>query len=160
LEGEKRQDQQFGKLLERVACVLYKNNETAEAEKIEARANHILYADAAKKNEPLILGQENFDCRLINNPRPEFPRSAAGRFTGSITIVVAVDVNETGQVTNAKMVVGDPAFKRASEKAALTATLRPLSVNGQPVRFKGTITHAFSVMRTTGLVAVPGVGRP
>ena len=60
-EGEKKSgpdDVQFGKLLERFACVLHRNKETIEAEKIEARANSILYADAARKNEPLILSQE------------------------------------------------------------------------------------------------------
>ena len=163
-EGEKKYgptDVQLGKLLERFACALHSNKETLEAEKIEARANTILYADAARKNEPLILSQASFDCRLINNPHPVFPNAAKGRFMGSITLILAVEVDETGQVSKAQMVVGDPLFKGASERAALSATLRPLVVNGQAVKFKGTITHGFSVVTSTQIVAVPGmVGRP
>lgn len=163
-EGEKKYgatDVQFGKLLERLACVLHKNKETVEAEKIEARANTILYADAAKKNEPMVLTQESFDCRFINNPHPNFPNAAKGRFIGSITLIIAVEVDESGKVSNAQMVVGDPMFKGASERAALSATLRPLVIDGQAVKYKGTITHGFSVMTSTRIVAVPGmVGRP
>ncbi|HKO45361.1 MAG TPA: tetratricopeptide repeat protein [Pyrinomonadaceae bacterium] len=161
-EGEKKYgptDVQFGKLMERLACVLHSNKETTEAEKIEARANAILYADAARKNEPLILSQASFDCRLINNPHPVFPNAAKGRFMGSITLILAVEVDETGQVSKAQMVVGDPLFKGASERAALSATLRPLVVNGQAVKFKGTITHGFSVVTSTQIVAVPGMVR-
>ena len=163
-EGEKKYgpaDVQFGKLLERFACVLHNNKETIEAEKIEARANSILYADEARKTEPLVLTQASFDCRLINNPHPTFPNAAKGRFIGSITLILAVEVDEAGKVSKAQMVVGDPMFKGASERAALSATLRPLVVNGQAVKFKGTITHGFSVVTSTQIVAVPGmVGRP
>jgi tetratricopeptide (TPR) repeat protein len=162
-EGEKKYgptDVKFGKLLERFACVLHKNKETVEAEKVEARANSILYADAAKKTEPLILSQESFDCRLINNPHPNFPSAAKGRFVGSITLILTVEVDETGQVSKAQMVVGDPMFKGASERAALSATLRPLVINGQAVKYKGTITHGFSVVTSTQIVAVPMARRP
>lgn len=76
-----------------------------------------------------------------------------------MTLILAVEVNETGQVSKAQMVVGDPMFKGTSERAALSATLRPLVVNGQPVKFKGTITHGFSVVRRTEMVAVPGMVR-
>jgi tetratricopeptide (TPR) repeat protein len=154
-------DVQLGKLLERFACVLYKNENTAEAEKVEARANSILYADAARKNEPVLLSQASFDCRLISNPRPNFPSAAAGRFVGSISLILAVEVDETGRVSKAQMLAGDPMFKAVSERAALSAKLRPLVINGQPVKYKGMISHGFSVVRRTEMVAVPGmVGRP
>ena len=152
-------DVQFGKLLERFACVLHRNKETVEAEKIEARANSILYADAAKKSEPTVLSQESFDCRFISNPHPNFPSAAKGRFIGSITLILAVEVDETGQVSKAQMVVGDPMFKGASERAALSAKLRPLVINGQAVKYRGTITHGFSVVTSTQIVAVPGIVR-
>ena len=161
-EAEKKHDPsdvQFGKLLERFACVLHRNKETAEAEKIEARANSILYADAAKKNEPLILSQESFDCRLISNPHPNFPSEARGRFVGSVKLILAVEVDETGHVGKAQLVTGDPMFKGASERAARGATLRPLLINGQAVKFRGTITHGFSVVTSTRIVAVPGIVR-
>lgn len=152
---------QFGKLLERFACVLHRNKETAEAEKTEARANSILYADAAKKNEPLNLSQESFDCRLISNPHPNFPSEAKGRFVGSMMLILDVEVDETGHVSKAQMVAGDPVFKGASERAARSATLRPLLINGQAVKYRGRITHGFSVVTSTRLVAVPGtLGRP
>jgi len=153
-------DPRVGQVLERLSCALFRNKETAEAEKIEARANRILYADGSRKNEPLVLSQESFECRLITNPRPDFVNVARNlRFMGRATIIVALDVNETGQVTHAQVVLGEPLFREVSEKAALGATLRPLVVDGQAVKFKGTISHQFGVMTTTRIVAVPGVMR-
>src|SRR5688572_8526998 len=153
-------DPRLGQVLERLSCALFRNKETAEAEKIEARANRILYADASRKNEPLVLGQESFECRLITNPPPDFVKVARNRrFMGRATIIVALDVNETGHVSHVQVVLGEPIFREVAEKAALAATLRPLVVDGQAVKFKGTISHQFGVMTTTRIVAVPGVMR-
>lgn len=156
-------DTQVGRLLERRACLMYRGNETAEAEKVEARANHILYSDLAKKPEPLELPRQVFLCKLINNPRPDFISVARGRrFSGSITMDVAVETDEAGNVTSARLVGGDPAFKSVAENAARAAKLRPTFVDGRPVKVEGEISHQFMTTTRTVMIAVPGtvVGRP
>lgn len=149
---------EVGRSLERLACVLHKNNEQAESEKIEARANQILYGETARKFEPLTVSPASFECRIISNPRPEFPSAIRGRGAGSFNIMTVVDVDESGNVVAAHMVAGDPAFKRSAEQSAMKAKLRPLLVDGHPVKFKGILQHLFTV--TTSIMLVPGVGRP
>lgn len=154
-------DTLVGRLLERMACLMYRNNEKAEAEKVEARANHILYSDLATKPEPVWLPNEVFSCKLINNPRPDFVSVArARRFSGSIKMDVAVETDEAGNVTAARLVSGDPAFKSVAEKAALSAKLRPTIVDGRAVKVEGVISHYFMTMTRTVLVPVMVPGRP
>ena len=156
-------DTQVGRLLERMACLMYRNNEKAEAEKVEARANHILYSDLATRPDPIGLPKDVFSCKLINNPRPDFMSIARGRRpTGKITMDVAIETDEAGNVTAARFIGGDPAFKSAAEKAALNAKLRPTIVDGRAVKVEGVISHHFMTMTRTVMVAVPGalMGRP
>lgn len=154
-------DTLVGRLLERMACLMYRNSEKAEADKVEARANHILYSDLATKPEPIGLPKEVFSCKLVINPRPDFISGVRGRrFSGRITIDVAIETDEAGNVTAARLISGDPAFKSAAEKAALSAKLRPTIVDGRAVKVEGVITHQFMTMTRTVLVPVMVPGRP
>lgn len=137
--------------LQRLACYLHKDKQKEEAERVEARANDILYRDAAAKPDPVPLAQEVFNCKLISNPPPEFPASTRGR-TGFLTARVAVVVNEAGEVESARMIEGDPEMKRPSERAALKARFMPTLVGGRPVRVSGEIVHQFYT--TTSIVVV------
>ncbi|HKC65283.1 MAG TPA: tetratricopeptide repeat protein, partial [Pyrinomonadaceae bacterium] len=139
--------------LERLACVMYRDKRDAEAEKIEERANDILYKDAAAKPDPIPLAPDVFTCKIISNPHPAFPESAkGGRFTGTTTLRVAVVVDENGKVTSAHMVEGNPLFKESSEKAALKAEFRPTIVNGHPVKVSGEIVHQLMTRRSLVVV--------
>jgi tetratricopeptide (TPR) repeat protein len=149
-------DTQVGRLLERRACLMYQANDKVEAEKVEARANHILYSDLATKPEPIELPKQAFLCKLINNPRPDFISIVqARRFPGQITMDVAVETDEAGNVTSARLIGGDPAFKSVAESAARAAKLRPTIVDGRGVKVEGVISHMF--MSTTRTVLVRGV---
>ena len=153
-------DTQVGRLLERMACLMYRNNEKAEAEKIEARANHILYSDLATKPEPVWLPNQVFSCKLINNPLPDFFSVARARqFSGPITMDVSVETDEAGNVTAARFISGDPAFKSTAENAARSAKLRPTIVDGRAVRVEGVITHQFRTTTRTVIVG-PVRSRP
>ncbi|MGI9067559.1 MAG: tetratricopeptide repeat protein [Pyrinomonadaceae bacterium] len=156
-------DTQVGRLLERMACLMYRNDEKDEAEKVEARANHILYSDQATKPDPIWLPKEVFSCKLIHNPRPDF-MSIVGvrRPTARFTMDVAIETDEAGNVTAARYIGGDPVFKSVAEKAALNAKLRPTIVDGRAVKVEGVISHQFMTMTRTVMVAVPGgvMGRP
>lgn len=153
---------EFGKALQRLACAQYKNNQQAEAEKSDMRANHLLYAEAAKKTDPIVLEDEAFRCRLISEPRPDFTSVArTQRYQGSTSIMVAVEADETGAVSSARFVGGDPIFKSAAESAALRAKLRPLVVDGKPMKVNGLIVHEYAVMTMIRTVVVPvRVGGP
>ena len=153
---------EFGRALQRLACAQYKTNQQAEAEKTDTRANHILYAEAAKKPDPIVLEDEAFKCRLISETRPNFASVVrARRYQGSTRILVAVETDETGSVISARFVGGDPIFKSAAESAALRVKLRPLVVDGKPVKVNGLIVHDYAVMTTLRTVVVPvRVGGP
>lgn len=136
---------EVGVSLERLACALYRNNEQAESEQIEARANEILYSALAKKHEPFSMSPGMFECKMIINPRPEFPTALSGR-EGKYLLITAVDVDESGNVVSANMISGNPAFEKPAEQAALKAKFRPAIVDGRPVRFKGVIMHKFDIV--------------
>lgn len=145
---------EVGQSLERLACAMYRDNLKAESEKIEARANQILYSEMAKKPEPLALSPAMFECRIVTNPSVQMP-SAAARPGANYVMIVAVDVDESGNVIAANMISGEVMLKKPSEQAARNAKFRPAVVNGRPVKFKGFITHRYSLM----LIAVPGTVR-
>ena len=152
---------EFGQALEKLACARHKANQPALAEQTEARANHILYSEAAKKTEPVTLENKAFECRLTSEVRPDFANAArAASFRGSTRLVIAVEVDERGAVTSARLVSGDPIFKKAAEKAVLEARLRPMTVDGKPVKINGTIVRDYAVMVMTRTVLVPVTGRP
>ena len=144
---------EVARLREKLACVLYRGGKEAEARKEEARANDILYRDAA---EPVQLPLDAFTCKTISNPRPALPLQAArgGRFDGGVTIRVAVVVDEAGKVVSARMVSGDPLLKKSSEEAALKAQFRPTVVGGRTVKVAGEILHSFQT-RTTMVMVGP-----
>lgn len=151
-----------GLALERLACAQFKN-QSANAEQTDERANKILYREAAQKAEPVKLESKVFECRLINELRPDFANVArSGRFLGSTSIVFAVEADETGTVTSARMVSGNPIFEKAMQKAVMGAKLRPMIVDGKPVKVNGTIVRDYAVMVMTRTVVVPvtGMGRP
>lgn len=139
--------------LQRLACFLHRDKQKGEAEKVEARANDILYRDAAAKSEPVALPQEAFNCKMLSNPMPDLPASARGR-TGSLTARIAVVVNEAGEVESARMVGGDPEMKKSAERAALKAKFMPTLVGGRPVKVSGEIVHEFYT-RTSIMIIGP-----
>jgi len=151
--GEK--DAQVGRLLERMACVMYRNNEKAEADEVEARANHILYSDLAAAGKVVSLPLAIFSCKLLNNPRPDFARLADHRRLplGINTMEVAVETDEAGNVIVARLTSGNPALKAVAEKAALGAKLRPTIVDGRAVRVEGAIR---SMSRAELRMTAPG----
>jgi hypothetical protein len=140
-------------VLQRFACSLYASGEQSEAEKVEARANSILYKDVAKSGEPVTLPSEVFDCKTIAKPHPDLFQAARGmRWTGATTLKVAVVVDETGKVTSAQFISGDKLFKGAAEKGAMNVRVRPTIVDGQPVKVKGEVVYDY--MTTTRMVVV------
>lgn len=138
---------EVGLLLERMACVMHNNKQKTEAETAEARANHILYGAQAKAAKPISLTNEVFACKLIDNPRPDLRSALRGRSlsAGAIRMEVAVETDEAGNVITANYIGGNPAYKSAAEKAALSAKVRPTIVDGRAVRVGGVIIHQWLI---------------
>lgn len=152
---------EVGKLLEQQACLLHKSKQNSEAEKVEARANNILYRESAAKQEPVALSNDAVLCKLVTNPRPDYVSVARGRrFPSPVKLAVEIETDEAGQVTTTRFIGYDPAFKSVVEKAARGAKLRPTIVDGRPVKVKGVITHGFFTMTRTVLVPATVGGRP
>jgi tetratricopeptide (TPR) repeat protein len=134
-------------VLEKLACTLYATGEQTEAAQVEARANSILYKDAAKSGEPVTLSPEVFVCKTISLPHPDLFQAARGmRWTGATKLKVAVIVDETGKVTSAQFISGEKLFKGAAEKGAMNARFRPTLVDGQPVKVKGEVVYDYMTM--------------
>jgi len=134
--GENSRD--IARLRLRLACFKYKNNEHAEAVKIESDANHVLYQETTTVATPVALSEELFDCKLLSRPKPDFGNR---RLSGSV--VIEVEVDESGNVAAAKMISGEPTFEERTLKAALKAKVMPTFVEGQAVKAKGLVTYSF-----------------
>jgi tetratricopeptide (TPR) repeat protein len=134
--GENSRD--VARLRLRLACFKYKNNEHAEAVKIESDANHILYQEGTTVATPVTLSEELFDCKLLIRPKPDFGNR---RLSGNV--VVEIEIDESGNVAAAKMISGEPIFEVRTLKAALKAKLIPTFIEGQPVKAKGLLTYSF-----------------
>lgn len=152
---------EVGKLLELQACLLHRNNQKSQAEKVEARANNILYLESAAQQQPLEISTDAFLCKVVTNPRPDYISVARGRrYPVPVKLAVEIETDEAGNVTTARFIGFDPAFKSVTEKAALGAKLRPTIVDGRAVKVKGVIAHEFFTTSRTVLVPVTVGGRP
>ncbi|HEX8846964.1 MAG TPA: TonB family protein [Pyrinomonadaceae bacterium] len=80
--------------------------------------------------------------KAISLPKPPYPPIAKAAKAGG-TVVVQVQVDEAGNVTEARAVSGHPLLQSAAEAAARSAKFAPTQLSGQPVRVTGVITYNF-----------------
>lgn len=75
-------------------------------------------------------------------PQPDYPPVArkAGA-DGQVKAEVVVD--DVGQVISVNVTDGHPLLRGATVKAARQAKFAPLMIDGQPTKFKGTLTYTF-----------------
>ena len=80
--------------------------------------------------------------RAVSLMKPEYPYEArAARVSG--VVVVDVEIDECGKVSNANVVSGPSALKSASERAAKLSRFTPTFIDGFPVKVRGTIHFNF-----------------
>src|SRR5215207_8448914 len=78
--------------------------------------------------------------KAISKPSPVYPPAAkAARVAG--TVVVQVEVDESGGVAKAEAVSGPEVLREAAEDAAREAQFSPTRLSGEPVRVSGLITY-------------------
>ena len=78
------------------------------------------------------------NAKAIYMPLPEVP---AGDATG--VVLVAVVVDESGSVIEARAVSGPPNLHVAAVSAARLARFSPTLLMGEPVRVSGTLSYNF-----------------
>jgi len=82
--------------------------------------------------------------RAVSLMKPEYPFEArAARVSG--VVVVDVEIDECGNVSNANVVSGPSALKSASERAAKLSRFTPTFIDGFPVKVRGSIHFNFEI---------------
>ena len=91
-------------------------------------------------NTPVNVGTVN--GRATSLPTPSYPSAARNaRATGRVNVAVVIDRN--GNVVSARAVSGHPLLRASAVAAARRSRFRPVKVNGQNVRARGTIQYNF-----------------
>jgi TonB family protein len=127
--------------LEQCACALRQNKKLTEANEMEQRAALI-----ERKARPDITSVTDtvLQGRAIYKAQPPYPPAAkAERLSGSVFIQVEID--ETGMVTDAKILCGADLLAAVSREAAFKWRFEPVTFNGQPIKVKGVLTFNFTL---------------
>jgi Ca-activated chloride channel homolog len=103
---------------------------TADAPKRIATSSNVLQGSVTRKVQPAY---------------PEEARTALA--TG--TVQVAVTINESGEVIDARIVHGHPMFNDAALQAAKQWRFKPTELSGSPVKVAGVISFNFNSEKTT-----------
>jgi protein TonB len=85
---------------------------------------------------------QSLNGKAIKLPKPVYP-PIAKQAKVSGTVVVTVDVDESGKVTSAKAVSGHKMLQPAAVDAARMARFAPTIVNGKPTKVSGTLAYSF-----------------
>jgi TonB family protein len=80
--------------------------------------------------------------KAISLPKPAYPAIAKSA-KASGTVVVAVLIDESGNVISAQAVSGPPLLRASAVQAARQARFSPTLLSGQPVRVKGVLNYNF-----------------
>ncbi|HEY0407373.1 MAG TPA: TonB family protein [Pyrinomonadaceae bacterium] len=91
-----------------------------------------------KTRQPISAGVLN--GKAVSLPKPYFSNTAAAaKATGAVTVEITVD--ESGTVIAARALTGSPETRAVVVEAARQAKFRPVSLSGQPVRFRGVVSY-------------------
>ena len=96
----------------------------------------------ANKRTPVVVDGGIINGKAISKPLPVYPLDAKeARVSG--TVVVQVEVDESGNVAKAEAVSGPVMLREAAEDAARAARFSPTRLSGEPVKVSGVITYNF-----------------
>jgi len=127
--------------LEQCACALRMDRQPLDASKMEQRA--ALIERKAKPDFVLVMGGA-LPGQAIHKEQPLYPTAAkAERLSG--TVFIKVEIDEAGNVTDAKILCGADLLAVASREAALKWRFTPTALNGQPTKVKGVLTFNFTL---------------
>ena len=120
-----------------LVCLAYESENKALFKELE---------EMWKVTVPAMPALEQYDVlngKAISMPKPDYPQAARDhRLSG--TVIVLVDIDETGKVTRAgDMCQGPPYLSESSVGAALKARFTPTKISGTPVKVKGVLQYRF-----------------
>jgi TonB family protein len=127
--------------LEQCACALRQEKKMVDAEEMEQRAALI---ERKAKPELFPVTGSVLEGKAIHKEQPPYPPAAkAERLSGSVLIKVEID--EAGMVTDAKILCGADLLAGASREAALKWRFTPTTLNDKPVKVIGILTFKFTL---------------
>lgn len=130
---------EFERASDGFACLGYDHHKPELWQELADLRKQVAVINVANVFEPV----EVLNGKALNLPQPEYPGMALERrLTG--TVVVKVEIDETGSVATARdMCQGPPYLSEAAVAAARKARFSPTTINGQAVRVRGVIQYNF-----------------
>jgi TonB family protein len=125
--------------LQQFSCAQQQDKNPAEASETRKRALQI-----EGKAHPSTMVAEGgvLQGYAIHKEQPDYPPAAkAERLSG--TVFIQVEIDETGKVTNAKILCGADLLAVPSREAALKWRFKPTTLSGNPVKVMGVLTFNF-----------------
>lgn len=125
--------------LQQFSCALQQHKNPAEASETRKRA--LLIEGKAHPSTTIAEGGV-LQGYAIHKEQPDYPPAAkAERLSG--TVFIQVEIDETGKVTNAKILCGADLLAVPSREAALNWRFKPTTLSGKPVKVMGVLTFNF-----------------
>lgn len=126
--------------LEQCACALREDKKIVEASGMRRRAALI----EAKTSHGFIVARDGVLLpEAIYKVQPPYPPEAKyNRLSSSVSIKIEID--ETGSVTDAKIICGGGILADVSRETAFKWRFKPTILNGQPVKVKRVLTFNFA----------------
>jgi TonB family protein len=125
--------------LQQFSCALQQDKNPAEASKTSKRA---LLIEGKARPSTMVAEGEVLQGYAIHKEQPNYPPAAkAERLSG--TVFIQVEIDETGKVTNAKILCGADLLSAPSREAALKWRFNPTTLSGKPVKVMGVLTFNF-----------------
>ncbi|HSK63027.1 MAG TPA: TonB family protein [Pyrinomonadaceae bacterium] len=130
----------FERAADGIACLGYDHRKRELFEELRTLRRQLSGREAPRDpNEGGVM-----NGRALSLPQPEYPGAAAARRLRG-TVIVKVDIDETGTVVNARdMCQGPPFLSEAAVAAAWKARFSPTSLDGVPVKVSGIIQYNFT----------------
>jgi len=91
---------------------------------------------------PKTISAGDLTDKAISLPQPLYPPIAKATHASG-TVIVQVEVDETGRVVSAHAVSGHPLLQAPCIQAARQARFEPKKLSGQAVKMTGTIRYSF-----------------
>lgn len=107
----------------------------------ENQNSDIANSNNSNQKSPTISGGV-LNGKAISLPKPTYPQVARSA-NASGTVVVAVTIDEDGNVISAKAVSGHPLLQASAVAAARQARFTPTKLAGKPVKVSGVINYNF-----------------
>ncbi|HZS05152.1 MAG TPA: TonB family protein [Blastocatellia bacterium] len=134
---------EVGELIGQCACALLldgRNRENKEVRELVNRGGKILLGLNPDSTDPA----DDILTKAITRVQPRYPAEAkSAHIMGTILLIVEVD--ESGAVTGVKPLCGPPYLTDVSVQAAWQWRFKPTMVSGQPIKFAGFLTFTFTL---------------